>query len=128
MLLILVLVGIVLWLPKLTARALKQSVRIAHGSSWSRFTTRCTGRAASSRRRCWLPSRSPGWYLNLPKWVTPIISSVMTVSADRKPHSATPPEGVHAITPAQAMTAAQREYPGALVTRIGLPRKPGDVS
>ncbi|CAG2156845.1 hypothetical protein LMG19282_05319 [Cupriavidus campinensis] len=127
MLLFLVLVGIVLWLPKLTARALKQSVRIAHGGSWSRFTYTLHRAGGLFAAPVLATIAFSGWYLNLPKWVTPIISSVMTVSATEKPHSAAPPEGVHAITPAQAMTAAQREYPGALVTRIGLPRKPGDV-
>lgn len=126
MLLILVLVGIVLWLPKLTARGLKQSVRIAHGGSWSRFTYTLHRAGGIFVAPVLATIAFSGWYLNLPKWVTPIISSVMTVSPADKPQSAPPPEGVHAITPAQAMTAAQREYPNALVTRIGLPRKPGD--
>ncbi|MGO4277735.1 MULTISPECIES: PepSY domain-containing protein [Cupriavidus] len=126
MLLILVLVGIVLWLPKLTARGLKQSVRIAHGGSWSRFTYTLHRAGGIFVAPVLATIAFSGWYLNLPKWVTPIISSVMTVSPNDKPQSATPPAGVHAITPAQAMTAAQREYPNALVTRIGLPRKPGD--
>ncbi|SFB80151.1 Uncharacterized iron-regulated membrane protein [Cupriavidus sp. OV038] len=126
MLLILVLVGIVLWLPKLTARGLKQSVRIAHGGSWSRFTYTLHRAGGIFMAPVLATIAFSGWYLNLPKWVTPIISSVMTVSPNDKPQSATPPAGVHAITPAQAMTAAQREYPNALVTRIGLPRKPGD--
>jgi uncharacterized iron-regulated membrane protein len=126
MLLILMLVGIVLWLPKLTARGLKQSVRIAHGGSWSRFTYTLHRAGGIFVAPVLATIAFSGWYLNLPKWVTPIISSVMTVSPNDKPQSATPPAGVHAITPAQAMTAAQREYPNALVTRIGLPRKPGD--
>ncbi len=99
MLLILVLVGIVLWLPKLTARGLKQSVRIAHGGSWSRFTYTLHRAGGIFVAPVLATIAFSGWYLNLPKWVTPIISSVMTVSANDKPHSATPPEGVHAITP-----------------------------
>ncbi|HBO82562.1 MAG TPA: hypothetical protein DD502_30995, partial [Cupriavidus sp.] len=68
-----------------------------------------------------------GWYLNLPKWVTPIIASVATLSPQIKPVSDPAPEGTHAITPAQAMTAAQKQFPDAAVTRISLPRKPGDA-
>jgi len=127
LLLIVVLLGMVLWLPKLTARAMKQSVRIAHGGSWSRFTYTLHRAGGIFVAPVLATIAFSGWYLNLPKWVTPLISSVMTVSANEKPHSATPAAGAHAITPAQAMTAAQRAYPAALVTRIGLPRKPGDV-
>lgn len=127
MLLIVVLLGIVLWLPKMTLRALKQSLRISHGGSWSRFNYTLHRAGGFFLAPVLAVTAFSGWYLNLPKWVTPIIGSVMTVSATEKPHSSTPPPGAHAISPAQAMTAAQREYPAALVTRIGLPRKPGDV-
>ncbi|WP_454764737.1 PepSY-associated TM helix domain-containing protein [Cupriavidus campinensis] len=127
LLLVVVLLGMVLWLPKLTARAMKQSVRIAHGGSWSRFTYTLHRAGGIFVAPVLATIAFSGWYLNLPKWVTPLISSVMTVSVNEKPHSATPAPGAHAITPAQAMTAAQRAYPAALVTRIGLPRKPGDV-
>lgn len=127
MLFISVVLGIVLWWPKLTRRALKQSVRITHGGSWSRFIYTFHRAGGIFVAPVLATIAFSGWYLNLPKWVTPIIGSVMTVSPPAKHHSDTPPPGTHAITPAQAMTAAQKQFPGALVTRVSLPRKPGDA-
>ncbi|WP_227459013.1 PepSY-associated TM helix domain-containing protein [Cupriavidus pauculus] len=127
MLLVAVLLGVVLWWPKLKLRALKQSVRIAHGGSWSRFVYTLHRAGGIFVAPVLATIAFSGWYLNLPKWVTPIIASVMTVSPPAKHQSDTPPPGVHAITPAQAMTAAQQQFPGALVTRVSLPRKPGDA-
>ncbi|WP_019449132.1 PepSY-associated TM helix domain-containing protein [Cupriavidus sp. BIS7] len=127
MLFISVLLGVVLWWPKLKARALKQSVRITHGGSWSRFIYTSHRAGGIFVAPILATIAFSGWYLNLPKWVTPIIGSVMTVSAPFKPVSDPAPEGTHAITPAQAMTAAQKQFPGAAVTRISLPRKPGDA-
>ena len=122
-----VLMGVVLWWPKLRLRALKQSVRITHGGSWSRFIYTFHRAGGIFVAPVLATIAFSGWYLNLPKWVTPIISTVMTVSPPPKHQSATPPAGTHAITPAQAMTAAQQQFPGAQVTRISLPRKPGDA-
>ncbi|SDC23583.1 Uncharacterized iron-regulated membrane protein [Cupriavidus sp. YR651] len=127
MLLITVLMGVALWWPKLQLRALKQSVRIRHGGSWSRFTYTFHRVGGIFVAPVLATIAFSGWYLNLPKWVTPIISSVMTVSPPEKHQSATPAPGAHPLTPAQAMTAAQQQYPAALVTRISLPRKPGDA-
>lgn len=122
-----VLMGVVLWWPKMKLRALKQSVRIAHGGSWSRFVYTFHRAGGIFAAPVLATIAFSGWYLNLPKWVTPIISTVMTVSPQVKHQSDTPPAGAHAITPAQAMTAAQQQFPGAQVTRISLPRKPGDA-
>ncbi|AZG13580.1 PepSY-associated TM helix domain-containing protein [Cupriavidus pauculus] len=126
-LLLSVLLGVALWWPKSRLRAWKQSVRIAHGGSWSRFTYTFHRAGGIFAAPVLAVIAFSGWYLNLPKWVTPIIGSVMTVSAPAKHQSDPPPPGAHAITPAQAMTAAQRQFPGAQVTRISLPRKPGDA-
>ncbi|RZT41304.1 PepSY-associated TM helix domain-containing protein [Cupriavidus agavae] len=126
-LLLTVLLGVGLWWPKSNRRAWKQSVRITHGGSWPRFNYSFHRAAGIFVAPVLAVTAFSGWYLNLPKWVTPIIASVATVSPAVKHQSDPPPAGTHAITPAQAMTAAQRQYPGALVTRVGLPRKPGDA-
>ncbi|MEN7526065.1 MULTISPECIES: PepSY domain-containing protein [unclassified Cupriavidus] len=127
MLLLSVLLGIALWWPKATQRAWKQAVRITHGGSWSRFNYSFHRAAGIFVAPVLAITAFSGWYLNLPKWVTPIIASVATVSPQVKHQSETPPPGTRAITPAQAMTAAQQQFPDALVTRVGLPRKPGDA-
>lgn len=125
--LITVLMGLVLWLPRMNRRAWLQSVRISHGGSWPRFNFSLHRAGGLFIAPVLLMSAFSGWYLNLPKWVTPIIGSVMTLSAPARPQSAPTEAGTHTLSPALAVAAAQREYPDALVTRVGLPRKPGDV-
>lgn len=125
--LITVLMGLVLWLPKLNRRSLRQSLRITHGGSWARFNFSLHRAGGLFIAPVLLMTAFSGWYLNLPKWVTPIISSVMTVSPPAKHQSAPAEAGTPQLSPALAVAAAQREYPDALVTRVGLPRKAGDA-
>jgi hypothetical protein len=125
MLLVAVLLGVVLWWPKLKLRALKQSVRIAHGGSWSRFIY--TPRAGDLRGARAGDHRVFGLVSEPAEMGHADHRQRGRVSPAAKHQSDTPPPGVHAITPAQAMTAAQQQFPGALVTRVSLPRKPGDA-
>ena len=72
-----------------------------------------------------------GWYLNLPKWVTPLVGAVMTVTpSGAKPLSAPAVDGADGAVPlgiGQAMAAAQAAFLQARVTRVSPPRKPDDA-
>ncbi|PWK36471.1 PepSY-associated TM helix domain-containing protein [Cupriavidus plantarum] len=125
--LITVFVGLALWWPKRNRRSWLQAVRITHGGSWSRFNFSLHRAGGLFIAPVMLVSAFSGWYLNLPKWVTPIISSVMTVSPPVKHHSAPAAPDAETLSPALAVAAAEREFPGALVTRVSLPRKAGDT-
>jgi len=120
--------GVLLWLPKLRARALLQALSIRHGGSWSRFNYSLHRAAGIFAAPVLLAIAFSGWYLNLPKWVTPLVGAVMTVTPPGpKPVSAPVPSGAAGLNIGQAMTAAQAAYPEARVTRVSLPRKAGDA-
>ncbi len=127
MLLITVLLGIVAWWPKLRPRSVLQAFRITHGGSWSRFTYTLHRAGGIFAAPVLATIAFSGWYLNLPKWVTPIVASVMTVTPPVKHASAPPAPGMKPLSAAQVMAAAQAEYRDAAVTRISFPRKAGDA-
>ncbi|TPQ34393.1 PepSY-associated TM helix domain-containing protein [Cupriavidus pinatubonensis] len=127
MLLIMVLLGIVAWWPKLRPRSVFQAFRITHGGSWSRFTYTLHRAGGIFAAPVLATIAFSGWYLNLPKWVTPIVSSVMTVTPPAKHASAPAEPGARPLGAAQIMATAQAEYPDATVTRISFPRKAGDA-
>ncbi|MCP3023914.1 PepSY-associated TM helix domain-containing protein [Cupriavidus basilensis] len=126
LLLILVIGGVVLWWPKLKPRAVLNAFRISHGGSWSRFNYSLHRTAGIFAAPVLATMAFSGWYLDLPKWVTPIVARVMTVSPPGKPASAAAPAGTPLLGVAQAVSTAQALYPAALVTRVSFPRKAGD--
>ncbi len=127
LLLFTVLFGIVLWWPKFRLRAWLQAVRITHGGSWSRFNYSLHRAGGIFAAPVLAVIAFSGWYLNLPKWVTPLVASVMTVTPPAKPVSAPHAPDARPVGVAQVVTSAQAEYPGALVTRVSFPRKAGDA-
>lgn len=127
MLLITVLGGIVLWWPKAKAKAVAQAFRIGFGGSWPRLNYSLHRTLGILAAPVLATIAFSGWYLNLPKWVTPLVSSVLTVSPPGKPSSAPPPAGARQLDVAQAMQAAQAAYPAATVSRVSFPRKADDV-
>ncbi|WP_454722625.1 MULTISPECIES: PepSY-associated TM helix domain-containing protein [Cupriavidus] len=126
LLLVLVVAGVLLWLPKLRPGALLRALRISHGGSWSRFNYSLHRSAGIIVTPVLATLAFSGWYLNLPKWVTPIVASVMTVTPPGKPVSAPAPAGTPLLDITQAIAAARGLYPAAEVTRVSFPRKPGD--
>lgn len=122
-LLITSITGIVLWWPKHHGKALRQAFTISYRGSWSAFNYSFHRAAGFFVAPILIALGFSGWYFNLPKWVTPLVSSVATVSASDKLSNQAPIGGT-LIPPGQAMAAAQARYPQARVTRIVLPAKP----
>ncbi|WP_042886991.1 PepSY-associated TM helix domain-containing protein [Cupriavidus necator] len=127
LLLLTTLVGMVVWWPKMKLRSVVQAFRITHGGSWSRFNYSLHRAGGILAAPVLAIIAFSGWYLNLPKWVTPIVAGVMTVTPPAKHVSAPAPAGARPLSAAQIMAAAQAQYPDAQVTRISFPRKPGDA-
>lgn len=127
LLLLTVLLGVVAWWPKLRVRSILQAFRITHGGSWSRFNYSLHRAGGILAAPVLATIAFSGWYLNLPKWVTPMVASVMTVTPPAKHVSAAAPADARPLGAAQIMSAAQSQYPGATVTRISFPRKAGDA-
>ncbi|AOZ07373.1 PepSY-associated TM helix domain-containing protein [Cupriavidus malaysiensis] len=123
--------GLLLWLPKLRWGALRQALTIRHGGSWSRFNYSLHRAGGVFVAPIVLVVAFSGWYLNLPKWVTPLVGAVMTVTPPgAKPLSAPAVDGADGAVPlgiGQAMAAALAAFPQARVTRVSPPRKPDDA-
>lgn len=115
--------GLVLWWPKRNRKALRQALTISHGGSWPRFNHSFHRAAGFFAAPVLIMLGFSGWYFNLPKWVTPIVSSVATVSASDKQTNQVPVRGAP-LSPGQAMEAAQALYPDARISRIALPARP----
>ncbi|MDF3832488.1 PepSY-associated TM helix domain-containing protein [Cupriavidus basilensis] len=126
LLLVMVIGGVVLWWPRFRLRAIVQAFRISHGGSWSRFNYSLHRAGGILVAPVLATIAFSGWYLNLPKWVTPLVASVATVTPPGKPVSAPAPAGTPQLGAAQAVSTAQALYPAALVTRVSFPRKAGD--
>jgi uncharacterized iron-regulated membrane protein len=127
MLLVTVLGGIALWWPKPKAKAIGHAFRISFGGSWPRLNYSVHRTVGIFAAPVLATIAFSGWYLNLPKWVTPLVASVMTVTPPNKPLSAPAPEGARQLDVARAMQAAQAAYPAATVSRVSFPRKADDV-
>ncbi|MBY4899284.1 PepSY domain-containing protein [Cupriavidus sp. AU9028] len=64
-----------------------------------------------------------GWYLNLPRWVTPLVGGVMEVAPPVAPPKAPAPGAGTPIEPEQAMQRAQALFPDGAVTRVAFPKR-----
>jgi uncharacterized iron-regulated membrane protein len=115
--------GALLWWPKRQRKALRQAFTISRGGSWPRFFHSSHRVAGFFAAPVLIMLGFSGWYFNLPKWVTPIVSSVATVSASPRQINRMPVSGAP-LSPGQAMQAAQALFPNARISRIALPATP----
>lgn len=115
--------GIALWWPKLNLNALRQAFSISYCGSLQRLNYSSHRAAGFFAAPVFVVLGFSGWYFNLPNWVTPIVSSIATVSASDKPRNQAPGRGT-LLSPGQALQAAQAHYPNARLSRIALPSKP----
>lgn len=122
-LLISAITGIVLWWPKLNRKALRQAFSISYHGSWPRLNYSSHRAAGFFAAPMFVVLGFSGWYFNLSTWVTPMVSSVATVSPSHKPRNQAPGRGT-LLLPGQALQAAQALYPDARISRIALPNKP----
>lgn|GEM_PF-437621 len=130
------LVGLLLWLPRMRWRAIRQAWRISYQGS--------LGRLSVSSHRFFGFFVAPvlmfmafsGMYFNVPQWVMPIIQSTMTVTQPTRMGSAPMASSSQSAAPdamsvepqslSAIVSAAESRFPAAPVTRIQLPRKAND--
>lgn len=120
LLLVLIILGLVLWWPRLKWKSLKKALGVSHGGSWPRFHYSLHRSAGFYATPVFMVLAVSGIYLNMPNWIVPIVGSVMNVSPKAKVSN----ETVSATSPldaARAMDIAQSLYPDARITRIALP-------
>jgi uncharacterized iron-regulated membrane protein len=123
MLVVAAITGTMLWWPRPNRQALRRALSISRSGSWAGFNYSFHRAAGFFVAPVLIVLGFSGWYFNLPKWVTPLIGSVATVSPPGKPGNRVPHGGMQ-ISPGQAMQRAQALYPDARISRIALPIKP----
>jgi uncharacterized iron-regulated membrane protein len=121
MLLLMALTGIYLWWPRLQWTAIKRALTVSHGGSWPRFHYTFHKAAGFFAAPVLAVLAFSGIYFNLPQLVVPLVDLVSTVPDTAKLKNVA--QDGTLLDAGQAMAAAQRLYPQARVSRIGLPAK-----
>ncbi|WP_020654231.1 PepSY-associated TM helix domain-containing protein [Massilia niastensis] len=120
---LLALTGIVVWWPKLTAKAIWQALTVRHGGNWPRFSFQLH-RAAGFYTAPFLVVLSfSGVYFNAPDWVKPAINAVAPLGPNPKLDNRSD-AGAPRIDAASAVAAAQARFPEGRVSRLSFPAKP----
>ncbi len=115
-------VGIALWWPKLNLKAWRQALTISCTQSWPRFNYSFHRAAGFFAAPILLMVGFSGWYFNLPKWVTPVVGSIATVSAPLAMRKDATPQSTP-LSAQEVMHTAQAIFPDARISRVGLPSK-----
>jgi uncharacterized iron-regulated membrane protein len=116
------LTGLALWLPKATMKALRQALTISYRGSLPRFNHSFHRAAGFFAAPVLLVMGVTGLYFNLPKWVTPVVSSVAQMAPADKLANRAAPAGKR-LEAGQAVAIVQQLMPQARVSRVALPAK-----
>jgi uncharacterized iron-regulated membrane protein len=119
--LLMALSGIYLWWPRLHWTAIKRALTVSHGGSWPRFHYTLHKAAGFFAAPVLAVLAFSGIYFNLPQLIVPLVDLVSTVPDTAKLKNVAQDGAL--LDAGQAMAAAQRLYPQARVSRIGLPAK-----
>lgn len=123
-LLLLALSGIVLWWPRMTRSAIWAALTVRHGGNWPRFNFQLHRAAGFFAAPVLLMLAFSGIYFNMPAWITPVVKAVSHVTPPGKPVNRSAVGGA-GVSIADAMLAAQAQFPAARVSRLSLPVKAG---
>ena len=115
--------GIVLWWPRMAKAAIWKALTVRHGGSWPRFSFQLHRAGGFFAAPMLLVTAFSGVYFNMPGWVTPAIKAVSTVTPNGKLSNQSAARG--GVSAADAVTAAQAQFPAGRVSRLSFPAKPG---
>ncbi|NML61866.1 PepSY domain-containing protein [Massilia sp. RP-1-19] len=122
-LLLMTLTGIVLWWPRMARAAIWKAITVRHGGSWPRFSFQLHRAGGFFAAPMLLVTAFSGVYFNAPDWVTPAIKALSHVSPGGKLTNKSAAGGSR-VSPAEAVAAAQAEFPDGRVSRLSFPAKP----
>ena len=122
-LLLMTLTGIVLWWPRMARAAIWKAMTVRHGGSWPRFSFQLHRAGGFFAAPILLVIAFSGVYFNAPDWVTPTIKAVSQVSPGGKLTNKSA-AAASRVSAAEAVVAAQAEFPGGRVSRLSFPAKP----
>ncbi|MCC6072939.1 PepSY-associated TM helix domain-containing protein [Massilia sp. GCM10020059] len=121
-LLLMTITGIILWWPKMAKAAIWKAITVRHGGSWPRFSFQLHRAGGFFAAPVLLVTALSGVYFNMPAWVTPAIKAVSHVSPNGKLTNKS--EAGSRVSAAEAVAAAQAEFPNGRVSRLSFPAKP----
>ncbi|MFZ6766591.1 PepSY-associated TM helix domain-containing protein [Undibacterium sp. Di26W] len=120
MLILMSVSGLFLWLPKPAWKALRQALTVNFSASAMAVNFRLHRMSGFFALPVFLLLGFSGTYFNQPRWIVPVISTVLPVTGTRETGNANKP-AEQVISVAQAMQYAQDVFPQARITRLGLP-------
>lgn len=120
--LLMTLTGIVLWWPRMARAAIWKAITVRHGGSWPRFSFQLHRAGGFFAAPMLLVTAFSGVYFNMPNWVTPAIKAVSHVSPGGKLTNKS--NSGWRVSAAEAVAAAQAEFPDSRVSRLSFPAKP----
>lgn len=121
--LLMTLTGIVLWWPRMAKAAIWKAITVRHGGSWPRFSFQLHRAGGFFAAPMLLVTAFSGIYFNMPGWVTPAIKAVSQVSPNGKLTNQRDASR-HRVSAAEALAAAQAEFPEGRVSRLSFPARP----
>ena len=116
------LTGIVLWWPRLTARAFRHAVTVRFGGSWPAFNFQLHRAAGFFALPVLLVMAVSGIYFNMPSWVTPTVAAVSKWAPHPTAVNRSPAEAPR-VPLSEVIAAAQARFPEARVGRVSVPQK-----
>ncbi len=119
-----ILTGLILWWPRMAGSAIWHAMTVRHGGSWPRFSFQLHRAGGFFAAPLLLVSALSGVHFNMPQWTTPVVKLVSPVSTNAKLVNLSRRHG-DGISLADAVAAAQAEFPDGRVSRVSLPAKPG---
>lgn len=123
-LLLIVLTGVVVWLPRLTLGALRHALTVRHGGSWPRFSFQLHRAGGFFAAPVLLVSALSGIYFNMPQWVKPAINAVAPITPAAKPVNSSAAGGAQSAL-GDVLVSAQAAFPQARISRVSLPKAAG---
>lgn len=120
MLVLMSLIGLFLWLPRPSWKALRQALTVNLAASPAAINFRLHRMLGFFALPVLLLLGFSGAYFNQPQWILPVVGKVLPVTPARKPENVNLLPGQH-ITAVQAMLIAQGVFPEARISRLGLP-------
>ena len=119
-----VLSGIVVWWPRMVRSAIWRALTVRHGGSWPRFSFQLHRAGGFFAAPLLLVFALSGVHFNMPHWVTPLVNVISPVTPSSRMANQSLSVG-QGISVAGAVTAAQKMFPDARVSRVSFPANTG---
>jgi uncharacterized iron-regulated membrane protein len=115
--------GILLWWPRMTRSAIWKALTVRHGGNWPRFNFQLHRAGGFFAAPVLLMLAFSGVHFNMPGWTLPVVGALSQLTPNAKAANRSE-AGSATISVAQAVAAAQAQFPEARLSRLSIPAKP----